>query len=785
MSSIMTNELRIALRRIWGARMSSALVFVTLALVGGVSAAVSSVAYRVYLHPLSYPNPDDLVRITGDSPDVVGTVNVSPPDFRDLRARLRSFASLSAVTPFSPQVTMTGHDEPRIVDTRRISSRYFATLGVPLIAGREFVEGEEQPPARPVILSEHFWKQSLNGDHNILGRVLTLNGDAHEVIGIAPDGQHVFGRADVWMPMQFPSDAIRGLRIVAVVGRRSPAVAAAAARSELIAVGQSLQREYPATNARWQPVATPLAETVSGSLRSPVALTAAVILVLWIAACAAIGGLSLSATLRRASELTMRRALGAGAWQLLRVATCDHLLIGAAGIVAAVLISEWIAGAMLILGLAPSDYVHDWRVSLATAAGLIAIAIGTTALGSAIAWRQIVSTQRHASSARRPRQVLLAAQVAMAITVVGVSTLLFSGLMRLQRVDPGFAADGAAFTTLTLPPRYSTLQTRAQFWDQLIEKAGRIAGVREVALTSELPFTGQQNPTAFTATTADGTQASVQLRSTSASYFRTAGIVVRRGRAFDPRDDASHSNVVIINQQLADVIFHDRDPIGQTLTLNFAAPPHRAEIVGIVSNTRHGGPTSAEAPEVYAPAAQTPLPRYTVLLRTNLPTQPLSDAVGSVIRDIDPNLAVTIPSRWTDAVAQQLVVHRTRLLVVACLAIITVLLATLSVFGTVSESVNAGARDFAVRIALGASPAQLVRRLAVDLGGGIAVASVAGIVMILLLRSAAIATMSGVDLPRAWPELAALFLVAVAVAAAAWLPGRSIMRIDPANILRS
>src|SRR6185436_18555832 len=154
-------DVLVAVRRLWRSRMSSLLLIATLTLVGGVSAAVLAVAYQVYFQPISYPESGRLIRITGRGVDVAGTANVSPPDFRDLRRRLTAVDSMAAVSPFTPQLTLTGREQPVAIDARRISSRYFETIGVALIAGREFREAEEAPPVRPVIVGERFWQRTL------------------------------------------------------------------------------------------------------------------------------------------------------------------------------------------------------------------------------------------------------------------------------------------------------------------------------------------------------------------------------------------------------------------------------------------------------------------------------------------------------------------------------------------------------------------------------------------------------------------------------------------------
>jgi predicted permease len=774
-----------SLRRLARERTSGVLIVLTLALVGGVSSAVLAVASRVYLRPLSYPAAHELVRITGRSSDVVGTVNVSPPDFRDLRRGLVTSAAVAAVSPFTSQLTMTRVGEPIAIDARRISSRYFETLGIPLIAGREFVETEEQPPAKPVILSERFWKAMFQ-DANMLGRLLTLNGEAYEVVGIVADREEVFGDADIWLPMQFPSEAIRGLRIMAVVGRRGAGVTLDDARAAVDAVGARLQHEHPSTNARWQPVATSLTESVSGPLRSPLALTVTVVLILWFAACAAMSGLALSRTLQRADELAVRRALGARTAQVLRAAIADYVVLGCFGFIGAAASSRWVASSLRLLGLTPPAYIHDWRLTITTVFVLITVAIGSAAVAAALAWKRTVPAPRTTRTiARAPRNILVAAQVMIAVAVVGVAAMLLGGLMQLRAIDLAFAPHGASYLSISLPPRYATPHERARCWNQLVEQLKAIPGVRDVALTSELPFTGQQNPTAFVATTPDRQQASIQLRSVSPSYFDAAGIAVTQGRAFSSQDDGSRPNVIIINQRLARMIFGSHRAIGERLSLNFTNPGHTAEIVGIVATIRHGGPAAAEAPEVYAPAAQTPLPRYTVLLRSALAPQVLFPRVAREVHETDGDLAVAMPKRWSDSVEEQFTVHQTRLALAIVLALVAVLLAALSAFGTMAETVSMRSQEFAVRLALGAAPSTLIRTLFADVGRYVLVAIVGGLALMSMLREWTASAIAGVALPRRWPEVSAFAVVAVAVAVAGWLATRRITRLELTNILRT
>ena len=778
-------DLIVAVRRLRRSRTSSLLLIATLTLVGGVSAAVLAVACQVHFRPISYPESGRLIRITGRGIDVAGTANVSPPDFRDLRRRLTTVDSLAAVSPFTPQLTMTGRAQPVAVDARRISSRYFETLGVTLIAGREFREVEEAPPARPVVIGERFWQGTLDG-RDVIGHLLTLNGEPCEVVGIAPDREEIFGNADVWLPMQFPSEAIRGLRLMAVVGHLRAGVTPEQARREVAAIGSQLQRDYPSTNTNWQPVAAPLGDSVSAPLRSSTTLTLVMIVILWIAACAAVAGLALSLTLQRVDELSIRKAIGASTFQVMQAACLEYVLIGVAGLIGAVAVSQWIAASMRSIGLTPTAYHHDWALTLAAVLVLVCTAVGSAMVAVAIAWNRSGPKQRATTTlARAPRNLLVSTQVVMALAAVGVAAMLLAGLVQLRSVNPGFDSNHAAYLTLALPPRYATPQSRARFWNHVIDNVRTAAGITDAAITSELPFTGQQNPTAFRATRADGREASVQLRSVSPSYFRTAGIAIHRGRAFSIDDDAAHPNVIVINEALARMLFGRRDPIGERLTLNFTMPPVEAEVIGIAANVKHTGPADREAPEVYGVSMQTPLPRYTVLMRSDLDPRALFAMLSREIHAIDPDLAVAVPARWSDAVEERFVAHNTRLALAAVLALIAVLLATIGTFGTVAETANARVKEFAVRLALGAAPGSLMRNAAAELALFMGPAILLGFWITMMLRTSVRSVMHDVTLPVGWPELTALAVVGIAVTASAWLAIRGVGRIDPARLLRT
>jgi ABC-type antimicrobial peptide transport system permease subunit len=368
-----------------------------------------------------------------------------------------------------------------------------------------------------------------------------------------------------------------------------------------------------------------LGDSVSAPLRSSTTLTLVMIVILWIAACAAVAGLALSLTLQRVDELSIRKAIGASTSHIIRAACLEYVLIGVAGLIGAIAVSQWVAGGMRLIGLTPPAYHHDWALTLAAVLSLVCTAVGSAMVAVAIAWNRSGPKQRVTTTlARVPRNLLVSTQVVMALAVVGVAAMLLAGLVQLRSVNPGFNSNHAAYLTISLPPRYATPQLRAQFWNQVIDNVRTAAGITDAAITSELPFTGQQNPTAFRATTRDGQEASVQLRSVSPSYFRTAGITMHRGRAFSIDDDAKHSNVIVINEALARMMFGMRDPIGERLTLNFTMPPFEAEVIGVATNIRHSGPADPEAPEVYAVSLQTPLPRYTVLVRSDLSRAPCS-----------------------------------------------------------------------------------------------------------------------------------------------------------------
>ena len=779
-------DLLLALRRLRADRFVNTIAILVASVAIGLAAAVAGGVHRVAVAPLDYPDSRRLIRIVGVSAGVAGETNVSPPDFRDMRRRLRGVDSLAAVSPFAPQLTHTGSGVPQLVTARLITAGYFRTLRLPVV-GREFTEREETPPARVVIVGERWWKTRLGARPDAVGTTITLNGLGYEVVGIVPDREQVFDTPDVWLPMQLPSEQIRALRVAAVIGRMQAGSSMASIVAEVDSLGESLRREHPATSGNWRPVVVPLAESISGPARPAARLMMVLVCVLWLATVVAIGGLALAKAAAAATERAVRVALGATRARLLRAVLVEQAVGGAAMLCGGVVTGFWAQEALQRLGiLRPSD-TTDPLVVAATALALVFITVAVSAAASAsvtIRPAMLVARASVTRSSHRRGHLVLAVQLALSIALLSLGVAVASGALALHRVGLGFDPSGAHYFRIVLPPRYATPDARAAFWRQLVEQSNRIPGVAGAVLTTELPFTGQANPTAFRVKDADGRESDTDIRSVSPDFFRTVGMRLIAGNYPSESDTPASPKVVLINERLRRGLFGQASGIGQSLEFNFTSPPYRAEIIGIVSDVLHAGPAGGPKAEAYFPVNQSPLPAYTLVVRATLPPDTIQAALASVVGRMDQEVAVPHPTVWIDAVAQRFRVYLWRATVSLAVAAIVLLLATVGAYATASHVATTRRREFTLRLALGATP-ESIRGLLVGAGVRIfAVAACAGGVTGYAAVRLAGSVLEGTG---NHPVLACAVAMSVALGAlvlAGWRPARQASRLDTAAILR-
>ncbi len=775
----------------------------TLALGIGANAAIFSAVNAILLRPLPYAEPDRLVvvnHVWKGQPAVV-----SPQNFLDFEQETKSFDALAVYDTDS--ATLTGRGEPVQLATGETSAAFFDVLRVTPAVGRAFRPGENEPGQnRVVVLSQGLWRERFGSDPSVVGQDVVLDGMPHTIVGVAPAGfDFPRGRA-LWRPLEYDKrfrTQSRGAWYLSAIGRLRASASAESARAEADTIGARLAAAYPDANEGVGLTVRPLHEAMVGKVRTPLfVLLGAVGLVLLIA-CANVANLLLSRAATREGELAVRAAMGAGRGRLVRQLLTEASVLGVLGAAAGLVVAAWAGD--LILALQPRDVPRLDEIGLdrVVVAFTVACALVTTVFFGTLP--ALLATRRSSAVALREggrgllsgrggrlRRGLAVAEMALAVTLLAGAGLLLRSFAQLSQVDPGFQPDSVLVFHLGLPDgRYAEGPSRTVFYRRALETLSALPGVQSAAATMAVPLRGFDFSFSFAV---DGRpevppaqQPSLETRVVTASYFRTLGIPVVKGRGFAETDDASSPPVAIISREAARRHFAGQDPIGQRIRLGWGPPGHSVggSVVGVVGDVKEAGLDEQHPAEIYLPYAQKPVGGMDVVLRTTVPPLSLAAVVRGAVHDLDPDLPVARIETLSRIVAASIAQPRFYTLLLTAFAGTALFLAALGLFGVISVGVSQRTREIGVRIALGARSADvlgLVLREAATLAVlGIAVGLVAALALSRTL-STLLFNLSPTD-PLAFAAAPLVLLLTAVVAAL--LPARRAARVDPIEALRS
>jgi predicted permease len=800
-------DVRFGLRMMVRTPLLTAVVVLTLALGIGATTALFSIVNRVLLLPLPYADPARLVRIWEVAPGGDDHNVVSAGNYLDWRARAQSFAELGAHRG-SYGVALTGQGEPALLTVVDATPSLLRVLGVSPVIGRAYNDEDARAGRRFVLLSHEVWRTRFGAERAVLGRSIVLDAIPHVILGVMPpEFDFPAPYAEVWRPLAEESlDASeRRSHNFLVVARLKRGATLEHAQNEMASIAGALAAEYPESMQGWgvnvAPMHADLVAPVRGLL---LVLLGGVVLVLLVT-CANIASLLLARAVTREREMVLRGAVGAGRGRLVRQVLTESLVMaaigGAIGIAAAWLTLD------SLLWLAPSDIPLIDEVRLDPM--VLAFAAGTTLISTLLfgllpalrlAGGDLHTTLRE-SGARagsaphaRLRSALLVAEVALSLVLLVGAGLLVRSSARLGAVDYGYHAKGLIAATLDLPrTRYDTTTKQREFYARLIERMASHPGVASIAGTSQPPALGYGMTFSFAiegrpARNPSGREDPEALRVITPGYFRTMGIPVVRGRAFDAADRVGAPEVVIVNESLARKHWPGESPVGRRISMAGAQGPWK-EIVGVVGDTRMEGADQAPLPALYIPVAQKTWnwqSWLTLMIRpqagTDLPV--LATTLRSVLRELDPQLPIqrvaTVAELYGETVARRR--FATRLL--AGFAGTALFLGVIGMYGVLAYTVAQKRRDIGIQMALGATSRRVVNdvlRSAMRIAlVGIAIGMVASLASARALDSLLYEVSPTDPLTLVLVSL----LVMLVALLAAWVPARRATRVSPLAAMR-
>ena len=806
--SELAQDLSFGARQLAKSRGFSIVAVLTLALGIGATAAVFSVLDAVVLRPLPYPHAERIVHLY--SARKGERMDPSAPEFVALRTA-RDFQSVAAgVTQAGITLDLGGL--PEMLAGGRVTAGYFDVFGVAPMLGRTFSAIEDSPGGPGVVvLSHRLWMSHFGGDRRAIGRVVTIDGTPHSVIGVMPasfDVKH--GSDDLWVPLAMSSEQATkyGEHYLEVVARLRPEATLESAVVSSTTIERTVVERMPerVTPVREYSVAlTRFADDFAGDYRGRLLILFAAVGLVLLIACVNVANLLLARGTSRSRELAIRGALGAGRARLVRQLLTENVMLAAAGAAAGLGVA--FALVRIMVRVAPADVPRleqadvDGRVLLFTLAVAVVSSV-TFGLVPALrsVGRQMQSALREGgrgsvSVRDRLRSVLVAAEVALAITLLVGSGLLIRSAVLAQRIAPGFDPRGVLTARLVLPAaRYATGEDVVRTYLHIRDEASRIPGVRVAALSSVVPLSGSQMNSSVRAEGTPRSEHSPQadMRIVSDGYFAAMGIPLIGGRDFSRQDAAGSAQVVVVNEALVHELWPSLDSrraIGLRIEALGDGPNQFREIVGVAANLHDGSLTSPPPAEYYVPIAQVPPGFWPIVQRSlvvvvraineSAPPETMTEPLRRAVATVDPSLPLAEKSTMESYLHASLQAERMSTLLLSTLGGIALVLAMVGIYGVVAYFVSQRTHEIGLRAALGASPARMWR-FVIDRGlrpvlGGLVV----GIGLALATTRVLESQLYGVT-PRDPLTLAGVAALLLAIALAAmYVPARRAMRVAP------
>jgi putative ABC transport system permease protein len=797
-------DLKFGLRMLGKTPVVSFVAALSLALGIAATAAMFALASSFWLEPLPFGEQDGLVlvREIRHGEDIEMAAAVSGPNFRDWEAAATNFSEMAAFTYGTANVT--GVDVPEEVQVAIGTPNLFEVLQIQPAMGRAFRPEEGSPGMGDVAVITHaYWQRHFDGDPEVLGRILTLDGTSFTVVGVMPENFEMFpAMVSVFRPTDLSEEEDRASKGWLAFGRLNPEATVDQARSEITAIASRLEVEYPDENRGWGVLVQPARKWFPGPTDAKIIMLLIAVSLFGVAiACANVANLLLGRAETRMKEIAVRTAIGAGKGRIVRQLLTESVLLalvgGALGTAMAVFVVRGLNAAM------PAEMPQAFRPVLdpPTLLLTVLVAVGAGILfGLAPALHSARGNLKEslsdgsrggtASRARkRLRKVFVVGQVAVALGLLTGAVELRGVMHALVFADNGFRSEGLLTFQTTLPEyKYATAADRLVFEEELIRNLETIPGVEAVAVMASLPR-GRENINSFFQIEGREVEDPNQRprtnwQSVNTGYFSALEIPLISGRPLATGDREDAPMVLVVNREFARRFFDGEEALGRRIEIE----GEYREIVGIVGNimqSRIPFDGMIEA-SVYLPLAQLPLRNPAFAIRTSGPPTALAADVRTVIRSIDPDQPLTLVRTMEEHIEYEVAAMSFLAVFVSGLCLLALFLSAMGIYGVMSHNVLQERRELGIRLAMGARGGQLVGMVTRK---GLVLAAVGillGIPLAVLTHQGVMSALSLFNAEIGYGmALTAAGILAVVAALASLLPARSAAKVEPTQALTS
>lgn len=782
----------------------TAVAVLTLALGIGANTAIFSVIRAVLLRPLPYKDPDRIVLVFESNPSQGFTqFAVSPPNYMDWLKESSVFEQMASLT--RGNFNYTSDTGPERLRGARVAASFFPVFGVAPALGRTFLpEDDVSGKAHVVVLSHGLWTRRFGSDPGVLGKTLTLDGQPYAIIGVMPSSFQIPSLCELWLPSEFAPDDLapgaRGAHYLRVMAKLKLGVSIGQAQAEMAAIAKRLEQQYPRTNLGWTTLIESYNEALVGDVRPTLLVLFGAVGFLLLIACANVGNLLLARATARYKEIAVRISLGAGRGRITRQLLTESILLSGIASAGGLLLAEWAIRALRTLppsnlpraaGIQLDLTVLAFTAGLACLTGLLfglTPAIQTTRSAPA---ETLKEGGRTSSAGRHSvRSALVVLETTLALVLLVGSGLLLKSFVRLQSVDPGYQAKNLLTANVSLPhSKYSNQAQQAQFFGQVLARLQSLPGARAVAAASSNVLLGGAYSFAFAtkelSSLSPAEQPSAGFYTVSPDYFRTLGIPLLAGRAFTSDDAAGRPLGIIISHTLAERYFHDRNPLGESLTVGVGGgKPALREIIGVVGDVKDEGFAESGQMTVYLPYSQVAWDEMTLFVRADSHPSSLAAALRSEVLAVDKDQPIAAISTGEELMKEAVAQPQLRTLLLGLFAALALVLASLGIYGVMSNTVAQRTQEIGVRMALGAEASTVLRLILSDglrLAGLGVVFGAAGAFLLTRLMKSFLFQVAPTD-PETFASVTLLLLVVALLAC--YIPAHRATRVDPVVALR-